>query len=88
MLACPNFFSLWLQYFGLFDIESSVLEFLVEVWRTRSSLLLVFLWLKGWEEGICSGLSFEMCGEISIHRVCPLGELGGETMTQGPLVGL
>ena len=45
MLACPNFFSLWLQYFGLFDIESSVLEFLVEVWRTRSSLLLVFLFV-------------------------------------------
>ena len=42
MLACPNFFSLWLQYF----------EFLVEVWRTRSSLLLVFLFVV---EGLGGG---------------------------------
>lgn len=52
MLACPNFFSLWLQYFGLFDNESSVLEFLVEVWRARSSLLLVFLFVV---EGLGGG---------------------------------
>ena len=52
MLACPNLFSLWLQYFGLFDNESSVLEFLVEVWRTRSSLLLVFLFVV---EGLGGG---------------------------------
>ena len=52
LLACPNFFSLWLQYFGLFDNESSVLEFLVEVWRTRSSLLLVFLFVV---EGLGGG---------------------------------
>ena len=52
IFACPNFFSLWLQYFGLFDNESSVLEFLVEVWRTRSSLLLVFLFVV---EGLGGG---------------------------------